>query len=336
MSAARALPAALLGLWLLALPAMAAAPESDDASSEAAVSPKEQVAIGVVAFERVAPEGGQLPDVAELLTARFAANPSVRAVGPSGLSQAGSTGAAPQQVQAWAREAGVDALVTGRATSFGRKTSLDVRLWSAEGGNTIATFVEEAPRPEALPDAVNRLATEIAGRLGAGPPGNTAEPASDGEGKASDAEDKKKGDSLFPVGGEGPLSIRSDELEAIEQGGRRTLLFRRNVHVSQGNLRLKSDRLEAIYPPGSSQPERLVASGGVQVAQLGREMLCDEATYFHGDQRLLCVGNAELREGDDRVQGKEIEILLKTNRIKVKGGAILNVNQSADASGDKP
>jgi lipopolysaccharide export system protein LptA len=54
-------------------------------------------------------------------------------------------------------------------------------------------------------------------------------------------------------------------------------------------------------------------------------MVCDAATYYQAQDRLVCRGNAELRQGSDRVRGREIEIFPKRNRVKVKGGAIVNV-----------
>jgi lipopolysaccharide export system protein LptA len=138
----------------------------------------------------------------------------------------------------------------------------------------------------------------------------------------------EQGVSMFPIKGDKPLSIRSDELEAIETEGRRRLLFTSNVHIEQGDLLVNSDRLEAFYPPGGSQPDKLVATGHVQVKQLQRKMLCDKATYFQTEDRLLCVGNAELQQGDDRVRGREIEIFTKESRVKVKGGATVNVTPS--------
>lgn len=135
----------------------------------------------------------------------------------------------------------------------------------------------------------------------------------------------EQGVSMFPIKGDKPLSIRSDELEAIETDGRRKLLFTSNVHIEQGDLLVNSDRLEAFYPPGGSQPDKLVATGHVQVRQLERKMLCDKATYFQTEDRLLCVGNAELQQGDDRVRGREIEIFTKESRVKVRGGATVNV-----------
>ena len=140
----------------------------------------------------------------------------------------------------------------------------------------------------------------------------------------------EQGVSMFPIKGDKPLSIRSDELEAIENDGRRKLLFTSKVQIEQGDLLVNSDRLEAFYPPGGSQPDKLVASGHVQVKQLQRRMLCDKATFFQTEDRLLCVGNAELQQGDDRVRGREIEIFIKQNRVKVKGGATVNVAPSSE------
>jgi lipopolysaccharide export system protein LptA len=184
----------------------------------------------------------------------------------------------------------------------------------------------------ALPAHV-ALATEPAASSSAAVSPKNA--ATDAEGAVSSttptAEGAEQSVSMFPIKGDKPLSIRSDELEAIEADGRRRLLFTSKVQIDQGDLRVNSDRLEAFYPPGGSQPDRLVASGHVLVSQLKRRMLCDSATFFQTEDRLLCVGNAELQQGDDRVRGREIEIFIKQNRVKVKGGATVNVTPSQDA-----
>jgi lipopolysaccharide transport protein LptA len=129
-----------------------------------------------------------------------------------------------------------------------------------------------------------------------------------------------------------PLSINAEELEAIElPNGSRQLLFNRSVHVEQGELSVHSNRLEAHYAAGASQPERLVANGQVRVSQRERgtgrlrELSCNAATYFPASERLECVGNAELRDGDNRVRGERIEIRFQEDRIRVTGGAVVNV-----------
>jgi lipopolysaccharide transport protein LptA len=97
------------------------------------------------------------------------------------------------------------------------------------------------------------------------------------------------------------------------------------VNVEQGDLLVRSDRLEAHYASGASQPERLVANGNVRVRQRDRDLSCNKATYFPSAERLECVGNALLRDGENRVQGDRIDFLFKEDRIRVKGGAVVNV-----------
>ena len=42
-----------------------------------------------------------------------------------------------------------------------------------------------------------------------------------------------------------PVVINADELEASEEDGRRVIVFRRRVQVSQGTLKVQADRLSA-------------------------------------------------------------------------------------------
>lgn len=131
---------------------------------------------------------------------------------------------------------------------------------------------------------------------------------------------------LLQVDTDQPLSIKADELEAIEEpDGRRRLVFSRKVNVDQGGLQVQSDRLEALYPANATQPDRLVAIGNVRVRQKTRELSCARATYFPARERLECTGNAQLRDGANRVTGETIEILFGEDRIRVKGGAVVNV-----------
>lgn len=180
----------------------------------------------------------------------------------------------------------------------------------------------------ALPPAHVRAADPAASSAAAVPPKDAAAAAQDGSETAPTSGGSEQNVSMFPIKGNKPLSIRSDELEAIEEGGRRRLVFTRSVNIEQGDLRVQSDRLEALYPPGGDQPDRLIANGRVRVSQLDKTMLCDSATFYQTEDRLVCSGNAELRQGSDRVRGKEIEIFVRQNRVKVRGGAVVNVAPS--------
>jgi len=120
-----------------------------------------------------------------------------------------------------------------------------------------------------------------------------------------------------------PLSIQSEEMEAVQRSGARTLVFRNRVRVVQGELAVQCHELEAIYPPDANQPDRLVAKGAVQVAQGRQTAVCDRMVYDRAGDRLTCQGNARFRDGDNEVAGDVIEIDLARESVRVTGGASL-------------
>lgn len=179
----------------------------------------------------------------------------------------------------------------------------------------------------AEPAAPLRLAAEEP-QPAAAPADQSAPPATEQAAAATKpaAPPASSGSGLLNIESGQPLSITADELEAIElPDGRRQLLFTRSVNVEQGGLQVRSDRLEAHYAAKATQPERLVANGNVRVRQKARELSCAKATYFPAEERLECVGNARLRDGTNQVDGERIEILFAQDRIRVKGGAVVNV-----------
>lgn len=133
---------------------------------------------------------------------------------------------------------------------------------------------------------------------------------------------------------DGPLSIHSDELEALQKEGNRTLIFRKNVRVTQGELAIRCDRLEAYYPAKSSQPDRLVATGDVYLAQGSQEAWCDETVYNRRGEMLVCRGSARFRDGDNMLRGSEIEIDLARETVNVRGGAEIVIQAEPPVEGD--
>ncbi len=326
----RAIVAALAVAWIASLPVAETAAERTQSSSEATVAPKNALRIGVASFERRASGGMEVPDVAQLLADRVAADPRAEVVGPATLGAGPATPAQPEAVRTWAGPQGLDAVVLGQVTQLGRSTSVDVRLWSGMTGQALGTYVEEAAGPGALPEAIDRLATRLVDAVAepavaAQPPVASPPPTGVAE---SATESKPKALSRTGLDSSKPLAIYANELEAIEgPKGERTINFQGGVRVEQEDVELRSNALKAFYPAGSSQPQHLTATGNVRVRQGERHMSCDRADFEQKDQRLICTGDAELREGEDRVRGKQIEIFFDSSRILVKGGARLNINQ---------
>jgi lipopolysaccharide transport protein LptA len=288
-------------------------------AAQAAEPDAAPIKIGVAPFEGVFPPGGEVPDLATLLADRLGTRGVGRIVGPAQLGADPDPEPQDAEVKGWAEGAQLETIVVGRTTRIGEQLSVDVHLRSGATGGVVGTYVAEIVRPGELEAAVDRLAVEVIEgtmglRSGEGPPAVATAPSRAPEARAEKA-------PFGFGGGDAPLSIESEELEAYQKEGARRLLFRKNVRVKQGDLRLTSAALEAVYPADSSQPDRLTATGNVILVQGTRNARCDTAIYDRASAELTCRGSAVYREGDNRLSGDVIEIDLTTERVRVTGSA---------------
>jgi lipopolysaccharide transport protein LptA len=302
-------------------------------STGAAQESPDDLRIGVAPFERVGAAGVRVPDIASSLAQRLSTMGIERVVGPEKLGGKAAADPPAEDIVARAKQAEVDLVVVGRTTRLGESLSVDTQLRSAATGAAVGTpVVVEASGPKDLGRAIDELATLVLekshGDLGASAvqvarrsPGG--EPTPDlAAGQAEDGDS----DEAQPFDSDAPISIKSDVLEAFDRGGERQFVFTGNVRAIQDDLYLNSDRLEAFYPKGQSQPERMVATGHVVIKQTGKRALCKKATYYRTEQKLVCVGNAQLDEDCDRVRGKEIVFHLDTEILEVIGAADVRIN----------
>jgi lipopolysaccharide transport protein LptA len=273
----------------------------------------------VAPFERVASPGAAVPDVAALLANRLATKGVERVVGPADLGARATAEPTPDEVRAWAERAAVAAVVVGRATRLGRSLSVDARVRSGRDGSVLATYVEEVAQPDDLGAALERLAGRVL-------EGSGAARAAAAPGRAGAER------SRVSLRSEEPIQISAGQLEAFEEEGRKRLVFTGSVRASQGDLTLRAGRLEAFYPADSSQPDRLVASGEVEVVQGDRSARCESATYRRAEEVVVCTGeDAVLTQGDDQVQGREIVFQLRSEVLTVKGGARVRIQPETHA-----
>jgi len=278
----------------------------------------------VAAFEKLAPEGQTVPEVAGRLAQRLATRGIERVVGPEQLGVRAAPEASPEQVVAWSREAEVAALVVGRTTRLGRRLSVDCRVLDGTRGEMIGPpLVIEIRAPEEMGKAIDGLADRVLERLSAGrSPAGGSPPAAPAPGAVSAAAPL--------LDGKTPISIRSDQLEAVEHEEGRHLVFTGNVVARQGAMDVQSDRLEVFYPESGSSPDRLEARGHVVLSQEGRTAHCQKALFFRADRRVVCQGApAELENRCDRVRGQEITFFLDTDVLHVAGDADVHIRESA-------
>jgi lipopolysaccharide transport protein LptA len=295
----------------------------------------------------VAPFEGETgePPLSARLASIFAEGPHERLLPPgSFVAEPGLTPSA-EAVRAWAYNAAVDDVLLGRvhpATEFS-PARLDVVLRSghsgaerwrrslvlpAAGSGTGAGAGAEETMLRSLASAVRAALGEEATKPGAGrvegaAAGPSRSPAAAGRGLEASLD-------LSGFDSDAPIEINAEEAEIVSRNRGRDLVFRRNVEVRQANVTLRSDRLEATYRKGESEPERLVAQGRVLVDQGGRRARCDRAIYLRAAQQLTCSGHAELVQGCDVVRGDSIEFDLADDRARVEGAASIVIRPRVD------
>src|SRR5262249_9553195 len=126
--------------------------------------------------------------------------------------------------------------------------------------------------------------------------------------------------------GKGPLAIRADTLDASDPpASERRIRFAGGVVLQQGDIELRARELEAIYPPGATQPDQLIATDDVALREGEREAHCLRADYQLREQRLSCEGDAVLRERDDRLEGERIAFDFGAQKVDVSGRTHLSV-----------
>jgi lipopolysaccharide transport protein LptA len=219
---------------------------------------------------------------------------------------------------------GARTLVVGSATRIGEQLSLDARVLDLDSGLELGTpLVEQASGEADLPRAIDALAARVASRILEPPPA------------APDPSPKKKKKRRVGEPRE-PIEIQADTLDAQTVSGGRRLSFSGHVNAVQGEISLQCERLEAFYPSGASEPDKLIAKGGIRVKQRDRTASCDEAVFYRSEDKLVCTGNpAELTEECNRAEAERITFYLDSEKVEMVRGKVLG-RDCSDAADAKP
>ena len=137
-----------------------------------------------------------------------------------------------------------------------------------------------------------------------------------------------------------PMNIQADEFEAARrEGGGDVITFSRSVRVIQEDMILRSDWLQAQYPEGGGNPERITARGSVRLTQPGTEVECGELVYDARACRVTCssdTGTAVVTRGKDVMRGREIEMDLCSNQLRVRGRAAIELRPASERDSPAP
>ena len=299
-------------------------------------SPVMASGIAVAPFASSAEAASTAVAVSNRLAERIAERSAVRVVPPQKTGMVAVPDLETEQTRAWSERLAVDSIVVGSVESVAGAHEVAIDVRSGHSGGPISRHRVRVANLGDVDRAAGELADAVMDALGIA----LAEPLPAVAAEAPESPERAAGDGgrsrdLFSLeSGDEPLSIDSDELELTERGENRHLIFRRNVRVTQGDMELRTEELEAFYESGFSQPQRLVATGQVRVRQGERRARCDRAIYRRADQTVECIGHAELVQRCDRVRGQTIRFDLDRDRVWVLGGASVVITpDAADSEG---
>jgi lipopolysaccharide export system protein LptA len=170
------------------------------------------------------------------------------------------------------------------------------------------------------------------------------------------AQEKRTGEKPPPKSGpfksEAPLTIAGDRMEVNQRD--RTIVFEGHVTVQQEDLTITGKRMKVFAAPvakgkpsqqGQGQSEetsmmgkidRIEMDGGVRIVQREKVATAEKSIYYHGENKIVLLGNPVVSQGADQIQGRMITLYLGDGRSVVEGGesspvqAILHPKKSKD------
>ena len=119
-----------------------------------------------------------------------------------------------------------------------------------------------------------------------------------------------------------PVDVTSDRIEVQDRADR--AVFSGNVHVTQADMTLDTQRLTVAYSGGQGssglQINRLDAAGGVTVKSPSETAKGDFGVYDLDKKLITLIGNVHLVRDNNLVNGSRLVIDLNSGRAVVDGG----------------
>lgn len=127
-----------------------------------------------------------------------------------------------------------------------------------------------------------------------------------------------------------PIEIVSDRMEAFNE--KKMVVFSGNAEATQGDIKLKTDRLSIYYKDAdprkekagkqnigtSGEMDRIEAKGNVKITQKQMSATGNEAIYYQETAQIIMTGNPVLQDGNNTIKGCRIIIFINENRGKVE------------------
>jgi lipopolysaccharide export system protein LptA len=119
-----------------------------------------------------------------------------------------------------------------------------------------------------------------------------------------------------------PIDVTSQRIEVQDRADR--AVFSGNVHAVQADMTLDTDRLTVAYSGGQGanglQINRLDAAGGVVVHSPSETAKGDFGIYDLDRKLITLIGNVQLNQQNNQVNGSRLVIDLNSGRAVIDGG----------------
>jgi len=112
-----------------------------------------------------------------------------------------------------------------------------------------------------------------------------------------------------------PLEITSQQLEVFQQ--EQKSIFSGEVVARQGEMTLYTDQLTVLFDE-QNEVRRIEAAGSVHIEEPLRNARGDNAIFDRDADTLILSGNAEVVQGENRINGDEITLFIGQNRSIVR------------------
>ena len=116
---------------------------------------------------------------------------------------------------------------------------------------------------------------------------------------------------------EAAVEVTSDRLSINQKDG--FAVFEGQVVVKQGTMELTAAKVEVNYGADGKTIDKMVATGGVQLAAGTDAASADQATYAPGRSGLVMTGNVLLTQGGATIAGQKLDLDLKTGLGQMEG-----------------
>jgi lipopolysaccharide export system protein LptA len=114
-----------------------------------------------------------------------------------------------------------------------------------------------------------------------------------------------------------PVEIEADSLTVNNADG--SAEFTGNVLVGQGDMRLTAGRIRVEYGADGKSINRLIASGGVTLANAAEAAEAQEAIYTIASGEVVMTGDVLLTQGQTALSGQKLIIDLKAGTGRMEG-----------------